>query len=194
MSHSDDEDVVASPELGAFKAKKVRDSLEPPSSAEDTGSGAEAPESEEEEQPAEEEEQAKKRTRKKDTRPWTLLNTWDRSQYEPEDLEHCLFTACKDLMEVTRLYRLSTTKSKPKDIALWKHNTDWTACQGKTLYSMYRCPVSYRFGYDCELKVCRREDVVTLEMRGTHDADSHAPEKDKSKFLKFAQIDAIRQA
>ena len=56
MSHSDDEDVVASPELGAFKAKKVRDAFEPPSSAEDAGSGAEAPESEEEEQPAEEEE------------------------------------------------------------------------------------------------------------------------------------------
>ena len=61
MSHSDDEDVVASPELGAFKAKKVRDAFEPPSSAEDAGSGAaEAPESEEEEQPAEGEEQAKK--------------------------------------------------------------------------------------------------------------------------------------
>ena len=69
MSRSDDEDVVASPELGAFKAKKVRDAFDPPSSAEDAGSGADAPESEEEEQPAEEEEQAKKRTRKKDTRP-----------------------------------------------------------------------------------------------------------------------------
>ena len=110
--------------IGAFKAKKGLDPFEPPSSADGSGSGAEAPESEEEEQPAEVEEQAKKRTRKKDTRPWTLLNTWERSKYEPEDLEHCLFTACKELMEVTRLYRLSTTKSKPKDIALWQHNTD----------------------------------------------------------------------
>ncbi len=29
-------------------------------------------------------------------------------------------------------------------------------------------------------------------MRGTHDAESHAPEKDKSNFLSVAQIDAIR--
>jgi hypothetical protein len=29
-------------------------------------------------------------------------------------------------------------------------------------------------------------------MRGTHDATSHAPEKDKSKFLKLQQIEAIR--
>ena len=61
--------------------------------------------------------------RKKDTRPWTLLNTWERSKYEPKDLEHCLFTACKELMEVTQMCRLSTTKSNPKDIGLWKHNT-----------------------------------------------------------------------
>ena len=44
MSRSDDEDVVPSPELGAFKAKKVRDAFEPPSSAEDAGSGVDAPE------------------------------------------------------------------------------------------------------------------------------------------------------
>ena len=94
MSSSDDEDGVASPELGATHAKKVRDRYEPPSSAEDARSDAEATESEEEEQAneSEEEEQSKKRSRKKDKRPWKLLHTWEKSQYEPEDLEHALFT------------------------------------------------------------------------------------------------------
>jgi hypothetical protein len=32
---------------------------------------------------------------------------------------------------------------------------------------------------------------MTLEMRGTHDATSHAPEKDQSKFLKLQRIEAI---
>jgi len=46
---SDDEDVVSSPELGSFDAKKVSDAFEPLSSAEDAGSarsGVEATESE----------------------------------------------------------------------------------------------------------------------------------------------------
>lgn len=50
-----------------------------------------------------------------------------------------------------------------------------------------------RFACNCELKIGRSEDFVTLEMRGTHDRSSHAPDKDQSKFLKLAQIDAIRQ-
>jgi hypothetical protein len=48
-----------------------------------------------------------------------------------------------------------------------------------------------RFDCDCQIKICRTLQYVSIEMRGTHDADSHAPEKDTSNFLKVAQISAI---
>jgi hypothetical protein len=49
-----------------------------------------------------------------------------------------------------------------------------------------------RFKCDCQIKICRTPQYVSLEMRGTHDEESHAPEKDTSNFLKVAQISAIR--
>ena len=49
-----------------------------------------------------------------------------------------------------------------------------------------------RFNCDCQLKICRSDLYVSVEMRGTHDENSHAPDKEVSKFLKVAQIEAIR--
>jgi hypothetical protein len=51
--------------------------------------------------------------------------------------------------------------------------------------------MKYRFGCNCELKIGRSAEYVTLETRGTHDLSSHAA--DNSKYLKVAQINAIRQ-
>jgi hypothetical protein len=52
--------------------------------------------------------------------------------------------------------------------------------KGTTHYQLLKCPMKLRFRCDYEIKVTRALDLVTPEMRGTHDADSHAPEKDVS--------------
>ncbi len=97
----------------------------------------------------------------------------------------------KKLMEITRLYRLSTTKPKKHDIFQWEHLNFWTAAKGALQFQMLICPMIRRFGCMSQLQICRTDHYVTLEIRGTHDAESHAPEKDTSKFLKEAQIEAI---
>jgi len=93
-------------------------------------------------------------------------------------------------MEATGLFRLTTCKVKTSDIFLWKYGTKWDVGQGSVKYKVYTCPMKRRFGCNCELKIGRSEDYVTLEKRGTHDRNSHAPDKDQSKFLKLAQIDS----
>ncbi len=48
----------------------------------------------------------------------------------------------------------------------------------------------YRQGLD--VRVTNTPTTTALEMRGIHDATSHTADKDKSKFLKLQQIEAIR--
>ena len=173
MSSSDEE--AASPEHGASSSKDVFV----------TPQASESSESEPEESPAK-----KKRGHVKDTRDWVVIERWDKRDHEQEDIEHLLFTECKKLMEVTRLFRLTTCKSKADDIFLWKHATRWYTGKVTIQFQMLRCPMKRRFNCDCEIKVTRAPDSVTLEMRGSHDENSHAPEKDVSKFLKASQIDS----
>ncbi len=47
---------------------------------------------------------------------------------------------------------------------------------------------------NCELKICRTDTSVSIEMCRTHDENSHAPEKDTSKFMNVAQIEAIKES
>ena len=176
MSSSDEE--AASPEVGASSSKDVYVTPMP----------SEGSESEVEDLP-----RKKKRTHIRDMREWVVIERWETPDHDEEDIDHLLFTACKKLMEVTRLYRLTTCKSKPDDIFLWKNATKWTVAKGAISYQMLRCPMKRRFNCDCELKVTRASDYVILEMRGSHDENSHASDKDVSKFLKVRQIEAIRQ-
>ncbi len=135
----------------------------------------------------------KKRTLVKDTSEWDFIAKWSFVDHEPEEIEGLLFTECKKLMEATGLFRLSTCKAKSSDIFLWKYGTKWDVGKGALKYKIYTCPMKYRFGCNFELKIGRAEEYVTLEMRGTHYLSSHAPNKYNSKFLKVAQINAIRQ-
>ncbi len=93
----------------------------------------------------------------------------------------------------TRLFLLFTGQPKAGDIFLWKFATEWDVGKGPVKYHMLRCLMKCRFKCNCELKMCRSPEFVSLEMCGQHDENSHAPKKNRSKNLKVAKIDAIRQ-
>jgi hypothetical protein len=61
-----------------------------------------------------------------------------------------------------------------------------------TYTNINMCPLETRFGCSCQLRVTNSPAETTLEMRGTHDATSDAPEKYQSKYLKLQQIEATR--
>jgi hypothetical protein len=163
-----------SPELGASRSSQ---SLIPPLEADDSDESVKL---------------KKKRGHKKDQREWKLLAQYQKSDHDPEEIEHKIFEECKKQMEVTRLYRIDSKPAKEHDIFTWKHSNFWSVAKGSVNYQMLCCLMKRRFGCDCQIKICRTSEYVSLEMRGTHDAESHSPEKDTSKFLKVAQIAAIR--
>jgi hypothetical protein len=111
--------------------------------------------------------------------------------HEPEDIDHLVFTQCKKLMEASRLFRLSIGSQKKSSIFLWRLSSFWNVAHGSVRYQMLYCPMKCRFNCYCQLEICRTDLYVSVEMRGTHDENSHAPDNDVSKILKVAQIEAI---
>jgi hypothetical protein len=145
----------------------------------------------------EEEEQVtkKKRTLKRDTREWTevlSLQTGDESGFDDEEVNHQMYQEAKKIMEQSGLCKLSTHKPKDSDLHLWKKKIGWSTDGDASWTNIFTCPLLTRFGCQCQLRLTNTPTSCILEMRGTHDATSHAPEKDKSKFLKLQQIEAIR--
>ena len=95
-------------------------------------------------------------------------------------------------MEDSGLIKLATHRPKPSDLHLWKHRTSWDADGNTTRTTIYYCPLLTKFGCTCQLKVTDMSSAVYVEKRGEHNKDSHSSDKDKSKFLKLHQIEAIR--
>ena len=94
-------------------------------------------------------------------------------------------------MEAGHVYKVPGHKAGPTDCGLWKQSKEWTADGGDTKTCVFKCPLSGRFGCKAEVKITESTGYHSLETRGVHDAESHHPDKDKSKHLKLKQIEAI---
>jgi hypothetical protein len=94
-------------------------------------------------------------------------------------------------MEQSGLCKLSIHKPKDTDLHLWKKKIGWGTDGDTSWTNIFTCPLQTRFGCQCQLRVTNTPTSTVLEMRGTHDVASHAPEKDNSKNFKLQQIEAI---
>jgi hypothetical protein len=95
-------------------------------------------------------------------------------------------------MEQSGLCKLATFKLKDSDLHLWKRKVGWGSDGDTQWTTIFTCPLETRFGCFCQLRVTNSPSGTLLDMHGTHDSTSHAHDKDKSKFLKLQQIEAIR--
>jgi hypothetical protein len=94
-------------------------------------------------------------------------------------------------MEDSGLIKLETHRPKETDLQLSKQQNSWYSDGNSTCNTIYQCPLNSKFGCLCQFKVTDMTLGTYVEKRGTHDKSCHAPEKDKSKFLKLQQIEAI---
>ena len=188
---SSEEDEAQSPITGASGSKSQ---VSPMRSPADSDENAEF---------EEEDETPLKRGHKKDTREWMQIARFEVKDSEPEDIDHLIFTECKKLMEASLLFRLSVGSQEPNNIFLWRHSSFWDVANGSVRYQMLYCPMKGKFNCKCELKItdtsvsidmCRTDTSVSIDMCGTHDENSHAPDKDTSKFMNVAQIEAIQDS
>ena len=80
----------------------------------------------------------------------------------------------------------------PTDVGLWKLKTEYMIDKGSTSVKWCYCPIVYRFGCHCQIKLLDGPAYSALQVQGDHDADSHALEKERSKHLTVKQIQAIQ--
>ena len=99
--------------------------------------------------------------------------------------------ACNQIMEESRMIRLPGHVPQLTDVGMWKLKSEYMCDQGQTSVKLLFCPMAYRFGCDCQIKKIDGPFYTALQMRGEHNADSHAPEKERSKHLTVKHIHAI---
>ena len=138
----------------------------------------------------------KKQLLKKDRRPWESIAKFTKgggAVHAAEEIKHLIYKSAKNFMEDSGLTTLSTYRPKPTDLHMWKQKKSWSSGVGHTAQTtIYQCPLKSKFGCPCEFKVMHMINAAYVEKRGVHDESCHAPGKDKSKFLKLHQIEAIR--
>ncbi len=177
MSSSDDE--AHSPDLGACSSK------DPPPPLESESSDIE-------------DQLPKKKGNKSYARPrieWREVirfSKGDDAMIGEDEMKLQITQAYNKIMEDARMVRLPGHVPGPTDVGLWKLKTEYTVDHGRTSVKWMRCPMSYRFNCQCQIKLYDGPAYTLLEVRGVHDADSHAPEKEKSKHLTVKQIEAIQ--
>ncbi len=118
------------------------------------------------------------------------FRSWGLGQIRVEGLGFRVRVWGKEMMEVTRFFRLSTAPQKKDDIFWWNDWNLWTSSKGSMQFQMLICPMTRHFNCTCQLKICLTDLYVSIKMRGTYEADSHASDKDRSKHLSVVQTKA----
>ena len=114
------------------------------------------------------------------------------AEMDEDDLWARVKDAAREFMEASKVFKIYGHKSSATDLGMWKMMKFWPADSGTTEVRVFKCPLAGRFGCKCEMKVTEAASYVKLEKRGVHDEDCHHPDKDRSKHLKWKQIEAIR--
>ena len=159
-------------------------------------SDAEETESEGESEEEQESEKGKgKLTRKRKVHDYVLVKSWElgeRSALGEEDVNREIYETMRDLMAPSGLQKLPGQKTCEKDIALWKHARTYEMKKTDGHTSLYRCPLAYRTGCTCAVRITETPTLMVLERSGMHDAHSH--DNDGSKYLKYKQKIAFHEA
>ena len=113
------------------------------------------------------------------------------AEMDEDDLWARVKDAAREFMEASKVFKIYGHKSSATDLGMWKMMKFWPADSGTTEVRVFKCPLAGRFGCKCEMKVTEAASYVKLEKRGVHDEDCHHPDKDRSKHLKWKQIEAI---
>ena len=101
----------------------------------------------------------------------------------------------KRYMKETGLYKTDHLKSLATDLFLWKRKENpYTIQAGTGKVTTWRCPLSFRAGCKCLLRLTEFEDHAYMDIRDEHSLETHSRGNDRSKFLKVADLQVISEA
>jgi hypothetical protein len=126
---------------------------------------------------------------------YMLVKRWvtgELAEMDEEGIENELLVEAHELMQISRLKKLSGHKGLETELHLWKRAGGDHATRAGITYTIYLCPMSHQCDCNCTIRVGRGVGSLTLELFGIHDMKSHAT--DKSKYLKYDQIISLSEA
>lgn len=128
---------------------------------------------------------------KRETRVWDLIAEWDPTSEADHHIQTEIARIAKEKMIEGGILKADSLKKKPTDLSLWKQRDIYPNPETGRLIIRYRCPLSSRCDCTAQLKVDRTPTYVKLYMSQMHSPASHGPDKEKCKFLKFAQKEEV---
>jgi hypothetical protein len=123
---------------------------------------------------------------------WVRKLTINKGEMDDDEAKEKIAGGARAFMESSGLFKLPGQRTNATDCGLWKLGRDWWCYGGKTRVLLYKCPLARRFECKCQVKITENLHYRLLETRGEHNEESHNLSKDKSKYLKSKQLDAIQ--
>ena len=74
--------------------------------------------------------------------------------------------AYNQFMEDSRMVRLPGHMPAPTDVGLWKLKSEYMVDNGRTSVKWCYCPMAYRFGCPCQIKLYDGPQYTALHVRG----------------------------
>ena len=135
---------------------------------------------------------AEKPKRKSQERVWESMEQWDRTILDDEFINNEIARLAKEKIAEGGISSLFSRKKKDTDLSCWKYKDRFINPDTGLTVCRYRCPLDARFKCLALLKTVHTQGQVEMYMADMHGMDSHVPEKDTGKYLKFHQMEVIK--
>lgn len=129
---------------------------------------------------------------KRQFRAWEEIGRWDPTAESDEYIKSEIKRIADEKMKEGGIEHIKHLRSSPTDLGSWKQRDQHMA--GDTMIVRYRCPLNCRCHCKALLKIEYGPSRTTMFMSEMHTPASHAPEKDKSKYLKWQQKQEVVSA
>ena len=110
------------------------------------------------------------------------------------NIESELLRLAQEQMQLGAISSLRTFKAHDTDLGLWKVKDVYKNPNSSTTITRYRCPLNFRCKCKAMLRITRSGTKVIFEVADMHGPETHAPKKDKSKYLKWEQRESVAKA
>ena len=139
-------------------------------------------------QQAEDDSAHKRPARRQD---WETIGIWDPHSESEQFIRDEILRIANEKMDLGGITQVRHLKSSETDLGLWKLRDQVVTQEGTTKLIRYRCPLSVRCKCNALLKIVYGPSQTTMLQSEMHDAASHAPGKDTSKFLTWQQKNEV---
>ena len=125
-------------------------------------------------------------------REWEILGSWDPTTEESSFINSELERIATEKMAAGGITKLAYLRTSATDLGQWKVKDVFESSETGSKIIRYQCPLKTRCKCPALLKVVHSQTLVRIFMSQMHDTESHAADKDKSKYLNWQQKNEVK--